>query len=452
MKENKPAEEERRFKSNSKYFTICVYVAVTFAICAVIALVVFNFSSAWSGLKSVFSVLTPFLLGVILAYLVNPLYNVLDNVVFAKWLSMRSLRKTRKALAIVIAYIVVFGIIALLVVFVIPQLGQSIQALVNTITEFMPTVQNWLSELQAKFSEVEFADTINLSEAIDSLMSTIISYLQNYAGSIVSSLLSTSISVVSGVVKFLMAIFVSIYIIADKQHLEGSIRNTVYAVFRHDTAVKICRRARESSTIFSNFFAGKVIDSLIIGLLTFVMMNIFGLPYSLLISSIVAVTNMIPDFGPVIGAIPGILILLMVGFREGLTFGILILIIQQLDGRVFGPHILGDSAGLWPIWILFAITIGAKVAGVIGMFVAVPIVAIIVYLIEDSVNERLKKKGLDSMATEREAPTSWSISSLFKRSGKTGKIRKKFVRNKKQDEDVSGENADKAEDPENTEK
>ncbi len=449
MKENKSVEEERKFKSNSKYFTICVYVAVTFAVCAVIALIVFNFSSAWSGLKSIFSVLTPFLLGVILAYLVNPLYNVLNNVVFAKWLHMKSARRTRKALAIVLAYIAVFGIIALLVVFVIPQLGQSIQALINTITEFMPTVQNWLSELQTEFSEAEFVDSINLSETIESLASTIISYLQNSAGSMVSSLLSTSISVISGVVQFLMAIFVSIYIIVDKQHLERSIRNTIYAVFRHDTAVRICRRARESSTIFSNFFAGKVIDSLIIGLLTFIVMNIFGLPYALLISSIVAITNMIPDFGPIIGAIPGILILLMVGFREGLTFAILILVIQQLDGRVIGPHILGESTGLRPIWILFAITIGAKVAGVLGMFVAVPIVAIIVYLVEDSVNERLKKKGLDSMATEREAPTSWSVSSLFKKSGKK---RRKFIWNKKQDEDVSGENTDEPVDSENVEK
>ena len=148
--------------------------------------------------------------------------------------------------------------------------------------------------------------------------------------------------------------------------------------------------------LFSSFIIGKAIDSLIIGLLCFVIMSLCQLPYAVLISAIVGVTNMIPYFGPFIGAVPGVLIMLLVSPIKALIFAILILVLQQFDGLILGPKILGDSTGLKPLWIIFAITIGGSIAGVLGMFLGVPVIAVLRYLLNRFLQYRLEKRNFQN--------------------------------------------------------
>ncbi len=188
-----------------------------------------------------------------------------------------------------------------------------------------------------------------------------------------------------------------------------------YAFFDEITAQKIIEVSRECNRIFSKYMIGKAIDSLIIGCLCFILMTIARLPYALLISLFVGITNMIPYFGPFIGAVPGVIILLISSPQQALIFAILILILQQLDGAVIGPKILGSSTGLQPMAIIFAIIVGGSFAGVLGMFLGVPVIAVLSYLMTELINFMLKKKGKTPALEELGAKPSIPVAEDFKK-------------------------------------
>ena len=184
------------------------------------------------------------------------------------------------------------------------------------------------------------------------------------------------------------------YMLIDKPHLINNAKKLVYVLFGTDKGDRIVTTAGECNKIFGDFIIGKMIDSLIIGVLCWIAMTVLNIPYALVISVIVGITNMIPYFGPFIGAIPGVVLLIIVDIKFAVIFGILIFILQQFDGLYLGPKILGESTGLRPIWIIFAITVGGWLAGVVGMFLGVPVVAVISFLIDRSLKLRIKKKNI----------------------------------------------------------
>ena len=181
----------------------------------------------------------------------------------------------------------------------------------------------------------------------------------------------------------------------DKRMLTKHSARVVYALIPKKKADKLLEILKECSSIFTSFVVGKSIDSLIIGIICFVVMSIMGLPYAVLLSVIVGITNMIPYFGPFIGAVPGIVLYLCISPLDAIAFALMILVLQQFDGWILGPKILGDSTGLTPLWVIFGITVGGAYWGVIGMFLGVPIVAVLAYLANLFVTSRLKKKKLD---------------------------------------------------------
>ena len=260
-----------------------------------------------------------------------------------------------------------------------------------------------------------------LTTSVNQLVPSIEDKLQVWAENLLRGILSTGVGVISGIVNAILSIFVSVYILSDKMNLEKNIRKLYYALFKPEKAATVARVSRECSNIFSNFFTGKIFDSLIIGVLCGVGMLILKLPYPLLVSVMVGVTNIIPYFGPVIGAIPSILIMLMTGWKEALIFTIFFVILQQIDGNLIGPKILGSSTGLSPIWILFAITIGSWAAGFAGMIFGVPVMAVIAHIAEECINARLERRGLVNMVERKKAPEtirySDMIKKLFKKKG-----------------------------------
>ena len=217
----------------------------------------------------------------------------------------------------------------------------------------------------------------------------------------------TGVSIIKFVFNFIVAIIVSIYLLIDKKMQSRGIKRTIYAIFDEERADKICAVIKRSIHIFSNFFDGKMIDSLIIGALTFVSMmiiSLFGVPgfpnCALLVGIVVGITNMIPYFGPFLAF--DVAFRCIYSLNSALIFAILIIIIQQLDGNLIGPKILGNSTGLRPLWIIFAITLGGWIAGIPGMLLGVPCVAVIAGLLEDWVNERLEAKNIDMPIVKNE--------------------------------------------------
>jgi predicted PurR-regulated permease PerM len=306
-------------------------------------------------------------------------------------MKIRIKHSVHTVLSILITYVIVFGFVILTLVFVLPEIAKNIIDFVNYIPNAYNTVMRWLQQLQERFPSLEIElITKPLSEAMPELVST----LQSFATDMLPALYTISMSIAEWVLNLLITVIVSIYMLYDKRRMMRASWKIIYA-FLPEKYIPACKEIlAECNRLFSSFVVGKFIDSLLIGILCFILMTILRLPYALMISLIIGITNMIPYFGPFIGAIPSILILLFINPLDALAFAIMILCLQQFDGLILGPKILGGSIGLKPLWIIFGITVGGSIAGIIGMFLGVPLVAFINYLIDLYLDHRLKKKKI----------------------------------------------------------
>lgn len=302
--------------------------------------------------------------------------------------------KLAKWLSILVTYIIVIGLIAILMVFILPQLYTSITDIVDKLPVWYSNVTIFIEDFEKQHANLNFIDYKTINEHIKSLYPKIISYLTDMVTNLLPYVVNTSMAIVKGLINLIISIMVSVYMISDHKNIFYQFKRILYAVFPKqgaDTARNICR---ESSDIFLKFMYGKAIDSLIIGIICFICMNLFKFPYTVLISVIVGITNMIPYFGPYIGGVLGGIIIVIVNPVQVIFFAILILVIQQFDGLFLGPKILGDSTGLKPLWVIFAIVVGGAMFGVLGMFLGVPTMAVICYILNLIVEHFLKKRNI----------------------------------------------------------
>ncbi len=390
--------DKNKFMASSKYFTISIYTVLTVLVVSLIVKAVFFWDSTSKVINNLISTLSPFLIGVLIAFLINPLVNWIRNTVLVKWLHIKN-RGLNKLLAIFIAYFIVLTITSLGLIYIIPEIINSLNQLLDKMPVWANAIMDFINGLADKYPELNFK---YIQDIINNADSTLQSFLSDIIKGMTTTIVSTGVSIIKFVFNFIVAIIVSCYLLIDKKMQARSIKRMIYAFFKEERANEICRNIRRAITIFSDFFDGKMIDSLIMGILCFVCMmiiSLFGIEgfanCALLVSIIVGITNMIPYFGPFLGGIPSVLLLCIYSPKSGIIFAILIIVLQQLDGNVIGPKILGDSTGLRPLWIIFAITLGGWLAGVAGMLLGVPCVAVISGLLEDSVNERLDDRGID---------------------------------------------------------
>lgn len=383
--------KQNKFEKNRNYYTISVYAVAVIVISALLIKLFFNWSSTLDTGKKILDVLMPYLIGVFIAYLINPLVKKTDTFIYTKLKITR--RGVRNALSILFSYIVVFGIIVACIIFIIPQIYESLKTIyLGTQTSYDKLI-DYLDKLNTKYPQFDLS---YLTTVLENNSASIINFVKGSLDTLLPFLYNTSISVVSWTIDIIISIIVSVYLIVDRNRMINNCRRFLFAVFKKERAVSIIKTLSECNRIFSGFIIGKTIDSTIIGFMCFAFMSILGLKYAVLISVIVGITNMIPYFGPFIGAIPGVLILLTVGFNHALVFGIMILALQQFDGLYLGPNILGDSTGLRPVWIIFAITVGGWVAGPIGMFLGVPCVAVIAFLTDKAISKKLEKNQIST--------------------------------------------------------
>lgn len=397
--------EKNKFEGNSRYFTISIYTIVTVFIMAVIVRSVFYWEATSATLNNLISTLSPFFIGVLLAFLINPLVAWMRKIVFRKWLHITN-DALNGTLAILFSYLLVIGAITIGLIYLIPEIINSLTELLNKMPEWANAITRLINNLSKKYPDIDFK---YVQDMIVNTDSTLQSTLSKFISNLTTTIVATGFSVIKFVFNFIVAVIVSCYLIIDKKMQSRGIKRVVFAFLKQERAERIWNIVKRSIRIFSDFFDGKMIDSLIIGILCFICMvaiSFFDVPgfaeCALLVSIIVGITNMIPYFGPFIGGIPCVLLLCIYSLQSALVFGILIIIIQQLDGNVIGPKILGDSTGLRPLWIIFAITIGGWFAGVVGMLLGVPCVAVITGLMEDAVDKRLEEKDIDLPVLRKE--------------------------------------------------
>ena len=332
------------------------------------------------------AILSPFAGGVVIAYAINPI---------DMWVHKKLLRgdKRLRWLSMLVGYLVAILIVGGLGYLIVTQVFTSIKSFASALPAYTRNLEAWLVSLTEEYPDLA------------SGMGTAIDYVQNLSGS-VGKLLSAATSyapqimgyfsdVTATFVTVFTALASSIYLLTQKEKLLRHIKILTRAFLPGELAETILRISRKANRNLSGFFSGKIIDSAIIGVLTFVMMSIFRMSYAPLISIIVGVTNIIPVFGPFIGAIPGLLILLFLDPAQALGFAVLILFIQQLDGNVIGPKILGDSIGIDALWVLFSIVVCGDLFGLVGMVIGVPLFATIMGLVKEFAQWCLQYRGID---------------------------------------------------------
>lgn len=381
--------KQNKFEKNRNYYTISVYAVAVIVISAILIKLFLNWGNTLDAGKKIIGVLMPYIIGVFIAYLINPLVKKIDIFIYTK---LKITKKgVRTTFSILFSYLIVFGIIVACIIFIIPQIYESLRTIYLGTQTSYDKLLNYIEKLNAKYPQFDLS---YLTTVLENNSASIINFVKGSLDTLLPLLYNTSISVVSWAIDIIIAIIVSVYLIIDRNRMINNCRRFIYAIFKKEKASSIIKTLGECNKIFSGFIIGKAIDSTIIGFMCFAFMSMLGLKYPVLISVIVGITNMIPYFGPFIGAIPGVLILLTVGFNHALVFGIMIFALQQFDGLYLGPNILGDSTGLRPVWIIFAITVGGWAAGPIGMFLGVPCVAVIAFLTDRAVNRRLDKNNV----------------------------------------------------------
>lgn len=386
-------ENKNKFQPDKRIFSLCVYAIITTVICSIFIRCIWNWESTKQLFSGLFSSLSPFLVGFFIAYIMSNISTGIEKHFFKNTLKIKN-NSANKILSLITSYLIVLILIGSALFFIVPSFLQSISDMAGSVTG----LYNKLVELIDSLSEQYPNPTVDyVQNAIQDSMPKYIDYFRDWATGLAPRIANTSMSIVKWIFNLVVAVIVSVYMILDKDILITSLKKIIYSLFNKNKAEYVCHTLRRASDIFSGFIIGKTIDSLIIGMLCLIFMRLFNIggSYILIISVFVGLTNMIPYFGPFIGAIPSaIIILLSVSPNQAFAFVVLIIVLQQFDGNILGPYILGDKTGLRPIWIIFAITVGGWLGGVLGMFLGVPCVAVISFILNDIVDRRLKERNI----------------------------------------------------------
>ena len=334
-------------------------------------------------IKMFMKVLSPFIAGFAIAYLLNTPMCFFERKLYKN-------NKYRRALAITTVYLLALAVVVILLNLIIPQVVQSITDLAANMQTYLTSLDTLVKDLTEQYQ----LEGDGISEMLGSYQD-LMSNLSENVSKALPQILDVGVAVGNGVISGITAVISSVYMLAGKGRLVPQLKKIMYAALpkrRADWLLDVCSQANR---IFVGFINGKLIDSAIIGVLCFILCLIFRIPYPMLVSVVVGVTNIIPFFGPIIGAIPCLMILVIVDPWAALRFFFLVIGLQQFDGNILGPKILGDSTGLSAIWVLVAIVTCGGLFGFPGMVLGVPTFAVLYSLVRDWVNKRLRRKGID---------------------------------------------------------
>ena len=389
-----------KLRVEDKYFKwgLTVFFAIT--ACIIVFFAIFRFDVVSNIFNVVWGILTPFVYGLVFAYLLCPFYNTMTRNTYSlldkKFKNTETALKLSKGISSFLSLIAFFVVIIGIGWMIIPGLVESIARIIEILPSSIEQLIAFIDEKAVNYPQVQETLENWVNRFYDNIMTYVEeTMIPNYVE--VATSISTGVFSILNVVKnFFIAIIIMVYFLNIKDTFAAQAKKLILAVCREERANEILEGAKFTNKTFGGFISGKLIDSAIIGVLCFICMTIFGWEYSLLISCIVGLTNVIPFFGPFIGAIPSALLLLMVNPMQCVYFCIFILILQQLDGNVIGPKILGDSTGLASFWVLFAILVGGGLFGFVGMILGIPFFAVFYAYFSRAINRRLGKKGFST--------------------------------------------------------
>lgn len=391
-----------KFKFTNKYvaFGLTSFIVIIASIFAIFAFI--NIRDVIGIVSKLLHILSPIIYGIVISYLLSPCVNKFHNM-FERVISNRSKNishktnwKISRILSLFATLFLTIVIISTIIGMIIPQLLKSIMGFIeNFPVYFDNTIINANKLLDDNPSYLRIVDIIlsNLKLNIDSIYNQIEGILPTI-NTLITSVTSSIVGIIDVFKNVFIGLIISIYLLYSKERFLAQIKKLTYAFMRKDYAENLFLSAKHTHKIFSGFIVGKILDSLIIGVLCFIVMSIFKWPFAILISVIIGVTNIIPFFGPFIGAIPSAIIILLVKPITCLYFIIFILILQQFDGNILGPKILGESTGLSCFWVIFAILVAGGMFGFIGMVIGVPCFAVIYSFVKITVKNSLEKKNL----------------------------------------------------------
>lgn len=384
-----------KIEHNQKYTTVSVYAIITFAICLLLIVIVQKFSVISGALASFAKVLAPVTWGVVIAYIVNPIMKFFERIFSSCFERNKPRRKLVRSLSVGFGLLTLVAVLFAIVAVLLPQVVESIIGIARNFNTYLSNFESWIYKFVEDYPDIyTFVQT-----QFDNLQPKLTDFINNIVpklGELAVKLKDGALGVIGGLKDFVIGFIVAIYLLFSKEKFIAQMRKCVAAVLPEGGKNAVYGVAARTNKMLSGFISGKLIDSTIIGILTFICMSIMKMDFVALISVVIGVTNIIPFFGPFIGAIPSAFLLLFAAPRQVIPFVIFIIILQQFDGNILGPKILGDSTGLSPFWVMFAIFVGGGLFGFAGMILGVPIFAVIYSLVRDIVNYLLERRGLSS--------------------------------------------------------
>lgn len=385
----------------NKHARLMLMIFIVGALLIIFNQIVGNYESFSEGVGTIKTIISPFIYGFVMAYLLSPIYNVTVRGLY-KLLGKYFKNKQRlfsfcKLVASIVAVVCLIGAVAGLIALIVPQVIESLTGILKSLPQRLTQLSALFNDITSKMDNKRLA--MKMSEIYAQVQTNLIELAQTKLlpgmGAFVGQVSTQVLLTLKTMMNVMIGVIACVYMLNSKERFQGQFKKVILATLPKEKAEAIFDFAKFTNRTFGGFINGKIIDSIIIGIICFILMKIFGFPYPILISAIIGITNVIPFFGPFIGAIPTAIIILLVSPIHALYFLVLIFVLQQVDGNIIGPAILGNTTGIASFWVLFSIVIGGGLFGFIGMVLGVPVFAIIYYYFSRSINKRLEAKGLE---------------------------------------------------------
>lgn len=381
--------------NNYIYWGLTAFGVIAAAI--ILVFILLKMDTFFAGLVKLATILIPIFIGLMFSYLLNPIAVQFERLTpkFIEWFSkklhmrIKDKKKLSRILAVFLTYFATFLVIILFIMFVVPSFIDSLNLMLSNIPSYINKIYDKLIDISKSNPELmKMVENLN-TDITASIAGVVVPSMDT----IIFNLTQGISSVFSLIINIIIGLIVSVYLIYDRESFMGGTRKVLRVILPEKVYETTMDTLGYISKIFGNFMVAKIIDSILIGILTFIIISIFKIPYALIISIIVGVTNIIPYFGPFIGAIPCIVFLLLIDSRKSITFAILILLIQQFDGNILGPKLIGNKTGIKSFWVLFSILLFGGIFGFVGMIFGVPVFAVIYSVVTNLINKRLAKNG-----------------------------------------------------------
>ncbi len=409
---------------NKKYMSLALHALATLAVLILIAAFLFRFSEIRAATSLAATVIRPIFIALILAYFCNPVMKLGEKYVFrfldkVTWLP----KQTKRVCSLLLSYLVFILFITAILLLTIPELVQNYESLIKNLTDFVLIAVNWI-------------DSVLHLANIDSIAELIIKNSNRILDAAVSFLPSALVGIGQAILSLILSVVLSFFMLLYKEAWTAGLKRTTLAVLPRRLYAEISDTLLFANRTFGRYLLGSVFDSILVGVECFIAMTIFGVPYSALVSVIVGMTNIIPYFGPFIGSIPAFFIILTQDVFKAFLFLALIIVIQQIDGNIINPRIVGKTTSINSMWVIIAITVVGGWLGIVGMVIAIPLFSVFYMLVRRLINSLLQKKGL---TTETAAyASSFSVSQFRAAEGAPPKNKRKSPKKKKNTE--GGEN------------